>query len=149
MQITRFSDYALRVLIHLAFANGERRTAKDIAAAQGVSFNHLSKAAQWLASEGYVDAARGRTGGVVLALKPSEISLGALLRRSEGDTALVECFRADGGACPLTSSCGLSPLLAGAQEAFFAFLDDKTLEDVLLGDGALGALVKSLDDGAA
>ena len=148
MQLTKFSDYALRLLIHLASADGQRLTARGIAESQGLSFNHLSKIGQWLAAEGYVTATRGRTGGIVLAKRPSEISLGPLLRRSEADSPLVECMSADGGGCVLTPSCGLTSLLAGAQEAFFAYLDQYTLADVIAGGPGMAALIASLTPNA-
>ena len=144
MQITKFSDYALRILIHLSAADGRRETAGDIARHQGVSFNHLAKVSQWLAAEGYVEGTRGRGGGIVLARPAEEISIGALLRKSEAGSALVECMRADGGACPLTPACGLTGLLAGAQEAFFAYLDDKTLADVIDSGPAVLALIRGM-----
>ena len=144
MQITKFSDYALRILIHLSANHGQRETAKEIAGRQGVSFNHLAKVSQWLAAEGYVEGTRGRGGGMVLARPAGEISIGALLRKSESGSALVECMRADGGACPLTPACGLTGILAGAQEAFFAHLDDKTLADVIDSGPAVLNLIRSM-----
>ena len=131
MQITKFSDLALRLLIHLAVAGDERISARAIADRHGLSFNHLAKVAQWLTSEGYLDATRGRGGGLTLAKRPEEISIGVLLRKSEQGSALVECLRDDGGACLLTPCCGLLPLLLDAQEAFFAQLDDKTIADTV------------------
>ena len=145
MQITKFSDYALRVLIHLAVSDAERLSTREIADQQNVSFTHLAKVAQWLASEGYVSASRGRGGGMVLARDPAEISIGQLLRRSEAGSALVECLREDGGCCALTPACGLLPILSGAQEAFFAYLDPKTLNDVLGAQPGMGRLVASLE----
>ena len=144
MQITKFSDYALRVLIHLAVSDAERLSTREIADQQNVSFTHLAKVAQWLASEGYVSASRGRGGGMVLARDPAEISVGQLLRRSEAGSALVECLREDGGCCALTPACGLLPILSGAQEAFFAYLDPKTLNDVLGAQPGMRRLVASL-----
>ena len=148
MQITKFSDYALRVLIHLAVAGDKRLSTREIAEQQGVSFTHLAKVSQWLASEGYVKAARGRGGGMTLARGAGEISIGTLLRKSEAGTALVECMREDGGCCVLTPACGLLPILSSAQEAFFAHLDEKSLEDVLDGQPAMRGLVASLDPAA-
>ena len=144
MQITKFSDYALRVLIHLAVAGDARLSTREIADQQGISFTHLAKVSQWLAAEGYVTASRGRGGGMVLARDPEDVSIGALLRRSEAGSALVECLREDGGCCALTPACGLLPVLSGAQEAFFAYLDPKTLSDVLDGHPAMRRLVASL-----
>lgn len=149
MQITKFSDFALRILIHLAVADGQRLSTRDIARQQGLSFNHLAKITRWLADEGYVRAVRGRGGGIVLARPPGEISIGALLRRSESGTALVECLRSDGGACALSPACGLTGVLAGAQEAFFAHLDARTLADVIGADRRIIRLVQSLSGAGA
>ncbi|MEX2518236.1 MAG: Rrf2 family transcriptional regulator [Paracoccaceae bacterium] len=145
MQIAKFSDYALRLLLHLALAGGERRSARAIAERQGISVSHLAKVAQWLASEGYVEASRGRGGGMVLAKLPAEISIGALLRKSEEGAALVECMRADGGGCALSPCCGLSPILAGAQEAFFGHLDGLTLQDAIERRSGISALIQGLE----
>ena len=144
MQITKFSDFAMRILIHLAVEPEGRVSAREIAEQQGLSFNHLAKIAQWLAAEGYVTASRGRGGGMSLAMAASEISVGKLLRKSEAGSALVECMRCDGGSCVLTPACGLRPLLGEAQEAFFRVLDGKTLQDVLSRDGRMTPLVRSL-----
>ena len=145
MQITKFSDFALRILIHLAVAGDTKLSSKDIADRQGVSFNHLAKIAQWLAAEGYVDATRGRGGGMTLSKKPAEISVGGLLRKSEAGSALVECMRDDGGCCAFAPACGLLPMLAGAQEAFYQHLDTCTLADVIAKRSGMAALVQSLD----
>ena len=146
MQITKFSDYALRILIHLAVSDRERLSARGIAEMQGISVTHLAKIAQWLASEGYVNAARGRGGGMMLARDPSGISIGDLLRKSESGSPLVECLREDGGCCALTPACGLLPVLAGAQEAFFAHLDRVTLAEVLTKKAGMRRLVESLHE---
>lgn len=144
MQITKFSDLALRTLIQLAVTREDRHSAKEIAARHGVSFNHVAKVAQWLSSEGYIQATRGRAGGIVLAKKAEEISIGRLLRKTEAGTALVECLREDGGACFLSPACGLLPYLQDAKEAFFQTLDDVTLADVIGRNKRMAKLVRSL-----
>ena len=149
MQITKFSEFALRILIHLAVSGEQRRTAGEIAAVQGLSSNHLAKISQWLAAEGYIETTRGRGGGMTLARPASQISIGGLLRRSEQDLPLVECQRADGGHCVLSAACGLLPFLTGAKEAFFSHLDDCSLEDVVSGHKRMIALVQSLNNSAA
>lgn len=149
MQITKFSDYALRILLHLAVAGDRQLSARDIAEAQDISFNHLAKIAQWLAAEGYVKSVRGRGGGMRLAMPAEDISIGALLRKSEAGSPLVECMREDGGTCCLTPACGLLPILAEAQEAFFATLDNKSLSDVLSRRGGMLHLLQSLHSPAA
>jgi Rrf2 family transcriptional regulator, nitric oxide-sensitive transcriptional repressor len=144
MQISKFSDYALRILVHLAIVNDQRLSTREIANAQELSFNHLAKISQWLNAEGYVDALRGRGGGMVLAKKPSEISIGKLLRKLEAGSPLVECLKEGGSCCAFTGACGLVPMLIGAQEAFFAYLDPYTLEDAVHGKYGMAELVRSL-----
>lgn len=132
MQINTFSDYTLRILIYLALAGDRLATSREIADTYDLSFNHIAKAAQLLARENYVLSIRGRGGGIKLAMKPSEISIGKVLRLTEAGSYLVECMRPDGPVqCILAPHCGLSPLLNEANEAFFSLLDNKTLADAL------------------
>ncbi|OBY24422.1 RrF2 family transcriptional regulator [Leisingera sp. JC1] len=145
MQITKFSDYALRILIHLATHEDGLMTTREIAGMQQLPFNHLAKISQWLTHEGYVESVRGRNGGMRLAVSPEAISIGGLLRKSEHGTPLVECMKEDGGCCVMTPACGLLPILNEAQEAFFAALDSKTLQDVLVGNRGMRNLIRALE----
>lgn len=129
MQITTFSDYTLRILIYLATKDGQTATTQEISEAYGISFHHVAKAAQWLTREGHLSAARGRGGGIRLARKPEEISIGAVLRASEAGTGLVECMRPGPTKCIIAPVCGLAPILDDAKEAFFAALDEHTLAE--------------------
>lgn len=140
MNITTFSDYALRVLVYLA-ATDEKPSADKIANAYGISFHHVAKAAQWLAREGYVISERGRNGGIRLARAPKDINIGEILEATELKTALVECMRADGGTCCITPSCGLALALAEAKAAFYGALRKFTLADVTTQKTALAALL--------
>jgi len=133
MQMNAFSDYTLRILIYLALEEGRLVTSREIAKAYNLSFDHIAKAAQFLARKGYVRAVRGRSGGVALAMKPEEISIGEVLRATEAGSGLVECMRPGPVKCVIAQACGLAPLLAGANEAFFQSLDKKTLADALPG----------------
>ena len=145
MQITKFSDYALRILIHLATTEEGLMSTRDIAAMQNLPFNHLAKISRWLTHENYVESVRGRHGGMRLALSPNAISIGALLRKSEQGVPLVECMKKGGECCVMTPACGLLPILDEAQEAFFAVLDTKTLQDVLDGKRGMKNLIRALE----
>ncbi|MGR3623554.1 RrF2 family transcriptional regulator [Pseudophaeobacter sp.] len=145
MQISKFSDYALRILIHLATHEDGLMSTREIAQMQKLPFNHLAKISQWLTHEGYVESLRGRNGGMRLALPPEAISIGGLLRKSERGTPLVECMKEDGGCCVMTPACGLLPILNEAQEMFFTTLDSKTLQDVLNGNGGMRNLLRALE----
>ena len=141
MRLTTQTDYALRMLMHLA-VNGDRfSTISEIADRYGISKNHLMKVAQTLSGWNVVDAVRGRAGGLRLARKPAEISLGSIARPLESGSALVECFAGDGGECLVTPACRLKGALAEAQEAFFTVLDGYTIEDLVRRNPALRDLL--------
>ncbi len=131
MQINAFSDYALRILIYLALTKERLVTSREIAEAYDLSFDHIAKAAQFLAREEYVHSLRGRGGGMQLARAPKEISIGEIFRLTEAGTGLVECMRPGPVQCVIAPACGLAPILADACEAFYQSLDRKTLADVV------------------
>jgi len=131
MQINAFSDYTLRILMYLALSGERMVTSKEIAETYGLSFDHIAKAAQMLSREGYVEAVRGRGGGMRLAKKPTEISIGSVLRLTEAGSGLVECMRSGESDCLLAPVCGLAPILSTANEAFFQTLDARMLSDAL------------------
>lgn len=140
-----FSDYALRVMVHLAGSPDQFLSTRQIADIHNAKYNHLSKVTGWLVVEGYAEASRGRGGGLRLARDPKEINMGKLMRQLEADKPLVECFSADGGNCRLTSACGLSIALYQAQEAFFAVLDQMDLAGVLAMSPGMADLLAALN----
>lgn len=142
MRLTVHSDYALRLLMCLGVAEGERVTIADVAERYAISKNHLMKVAHALTRGGLVEGVRGRSGGLRLARAAEDIRVGAVLRAVEGDFALVECFQADGGACRITSACRLAGVLAEARDAFLAVLDRYSLADLVAENEALKALLQ-------
>ncbi|MAW81466.1 MAG: BadM/Rrf2 family transcriptional regulator [Parvularcula sp.] len=131
MRLTVQTDYALRMLMHLAVNADRLSTISEIAGRYDISKNHLMKVAQTLSSWNIIDSVRGRAGGLRLARKPGDISLGSIARPLEAGSALVECFPGGAGACRITSACKLKGVLAEAQEAFFTVLDTYSLEDLV------------------
>lgn len=129
MQLDKFTDYGLRILMTLAVLEPEKVSVASIAQRFQVSEHHLSKVATKLAKGGYIQSERGRAGGLRLAKPADEISIGAVLRWLKQDEPIVECFAA-GNNCLITPACGLRTPLQEAQEAFFAALDSYSLQDV-------------------
>ncbi|MDQ8154081.1 MAG: Rrf2 family transcriptional regulator [Gemmatimonadota bacterium] len=129
MHLTRFTDNALRCLTYLALHPGETETVGEIARRMALSEDHLVKVVQRLAHLGYVGTMRGRGGGVRLLMDPAKIHIGAVVRQTEENFRLVECFDAKQNNCPIAPSCGLAPALEKALEAFLEVLDRYTLED--------------------
>lgn len=130
MRLTKFSDYALRVLIYLG-VHGELTTIAQVAAAYGVSENHLTKVVHFLSQHGYVETVRGKGGGLRLAKAPAAIRVGAVVRATEAHLSLVECFDPERSTCKISSACGLKSVFARAANAFYAELDQHTLADLL------------------
>lgn len=131
MQLTKFSDFALRVLMYVHAADGRRVTIEEMAASYQISRAHLMKVVNTLTRTGYLLAVRGRSGGLLLARPAAEIRLGAVIRDTEPDFALVECL-ATGGQCVIKSCCRLPRALNKALSAFLDTLDEYTLESVAL-----------------
>jgi len=130
MRLTNYSDYSLRVLMYLATQSEQKLVnIKEVAEVYNISKNHLMKIIYNLGKMGYIETVRGRSGGFRLAKKPSEINIGELIRKTEEDFYLVECFEHK-ETCVITPVCSLKHLLNSALEQFFQTLDRYTLEDV-------------------
>jgi len=131
MRLTQFSDYSLRTLLYLGVHSERLVSVAEVARAYRISYNHLVKVAQLLGSLGVVESVRGRGGGLRLAMEPSEIRVGWLVRQTEPDFHLVECFDRTNDTCPITPACMLKHVLHDAQQNFMATLDRYTLADFL------------------
>ncbi|MBL0897780.1 MAG: Rrf2 family transcriptional regulator [Reyranella sp.] len=132
MRLTRYTDYAMRVLLYLGAQPDRICSIGEIAKAYGVSQNHLMKVAHDLGKAGYVEGVRGRSGGIRLARPADRINVGAVVRRTEEGFELVECE-----SCIIAPACGLVGVLDEALAAFMAVLDRYTLADLLKKRGKL------------
>ncbi len=131
MRMTTFSDYSLRVLIYLGVHDDEIATVAQIAQAYGISSNHLMKVVHHLAQGGYIETARGKGGGMRLGLAPENINIGELVRGTEDNRKLVECFDRDRSDCRIEAACVLRGVLGKALDAFYCSLDAYTLADLI------------------
>jgi Rrf2 family nitric oxide-sensitive transcriptional repressor len=132
MRLTTFSDYSLRVLMYLG-VHGERlATIGEIARAYGVSENHMMKVVHHLAQHGYIETIRGKGGGMRLARPPEKINVGEVIRGTEENLALVECFDKASSDCRIEPACVLKGVLRRAVDAFFVALEPYTLADLLV-----------------
>ncbi len=131
MRLNVQSDYALRLLMQLAVQDDALVTIAEVAERFGVSKNHLMKIASLLVRAGYIEAARGRSGGLRLAKPAGKVRVGEVIRCTEADFAIVECFQEGKSQCLITPCCKLQRVLGEAVEAFLAVLDRYTLEDLV------------------
>jgi len=136
MRLSSFSDYSLRVLMYLGVHAGRLATIAEIAASYGISENHLMKVVHQLGRLSYIETVRGKGGGMRLAKPPADIRLGEVIRQTEIDCALVECFGA-ASTCQIQAACRLPWILDEALAAMFTVLDSYTLADLLHSPGPL------------
>ncbi|MDP1668622.1 RrF2 family transcriptional regulator [Phaeovulum sp.] len=133
MRLTKFSDYALRALLHAASRPDELVTIEQTSDQFGISRAHMKKVVRLLTREGFLRGVRGRTGGYTLARAPEEINLGQVLRATEPDFGMVECFL-PGNRCCITRRCGLPSVIDEALAAFIAAFDRHTLAQYVLAE---------------
>jgi Rrf2 family transcriptional regulator, nitric oxide-sensitive transcriptional repressor len=131
MRVATYSDFALRLLMYAAIRHPNFVTINEVAAAYGISKNHLMKVTHELAQAGYLETVRGRGGGLRLAHPAKRINIGAVMRLTEKNSALVECFDPATNTCVITPACKLRHVLNDALQAFFKSLDRVTLADLV------------------
>ncbi len=139
MQLTRQTDYAIRVMMFLGIQQDSRLvTISDIAYHFDISRNHLMKIVHKLGQKEYIQTVRGKYGGMRLGREAITVRLGDLVRDFETTLDVVDCKKLT---CPVTGSCDLKPIMQRAQEAFLAVIDEYTLKDLLNNPADLRSLL--------
>ena len=136
MRLTLWTDYALRTLIFVGAKGGRLSTIGEIAESFDISKAHLMKVVNRLGQQGYIDTVRGKGGGISLARPPAEIRVGAVVRETEEDLAVMGCL-AETGFCRIEGCCVLRRALHEATLSFLQTLDGYTLADLLAPDARL------------
>ncbi|MGS1093467.1 iron-responsive transcriptional regulator RirA [Aquamicrobium terrae] len=131
MRLTRQTNYAIRILMYCATNEGQLSRIPEIASAYTVSELFLFKILQPLVENGLVETVRGRNGGVRLGKPADEISLFDVVRVTEDNFSMAECFDSDTADCPLIDNCGLNAALREALGAFFTVLQRHTIADLI------------------
>ncbi|KFI09089.1 Rrf2 family transcriptional regulator [Massilia sp. BSC265] len=132
MRLTEFTDHALRLLMYLGARYGRMATIDEVARQYGMSRNHLAKVVNELAEVGVIMTVRGRSGGIWLAQDPRDIRLGEVVRRTEPNFHMAQCFGGgDAAGCPFGTACLLRWSLAQATEAYLAELNRLSLAELL------------------
>lgn len=137
MRLTLYSDYSLRLLMYAAIKDPGLVTIQEVADTYRISRNHLMKVAFQLGRDGFLETVRGRGGGLRLARKPDRIGLGEIIRSTEEDMNMVECFAAGNTSCAILKACRLRGALSRALSAYLAVLDEYTLADLTARNPAL------------
>lgn len=135
MRLTAFTDYTLRTLMYLAIHRDKLATVHDIAELHHISQNHLTKVVHQLGLTGVIETVRGRNGGFRLNKEPADINIGEVVRSSESDFFMAECFDQDHDTCIYSPACMLKGVLSDATSAYLAVLDKVTLEQLVQKSG--------------
>lgn len=131
MKISTKGRYALRVMIDLALNGNERYiTAKEISERQEISNKYLEQIIAMLNKAGYLETARGNTGGYKLERKPSEYVIGDILKATEGDLTPIDCLTEE-GKCKRQEICKTYSFWKGLDDAINEYVNSKTLEDLI------------------
>ncbi|NVD71871.1 Rrf2 family transcriptional regulator [Duganella sp. BJB1802] len=130
MRLTAFTDYTLRTLIYLAGQRDRLVTIAEIAERHGMSKHHLTKVVYELGLTGVIRTVRGRHGGVELARPAEEIRIGEVVRASEPDFHVADCFDARRATCVYAGRCCVQGMLGQAVGAYLTALDAVTLADL-------------------
>ncbi|MBA4176214.1 MAG: Rrf2 family transcriptional regulator [Leptothrix sp. (in: Bacteria)] len=132
MQLTKWTDYSLRVLMHCAVHEGRTAAVSiaEIEQAHRISRSHLNKVVMALAAQGFLETRRGRGGGLRLLRPAADTTVGEVVRRTETDLNLLECFDAASNACRLAGGCRLEALVHEARARFLGVLDGVSLADL-------------------
>jgi Rrf2 family transcriptional regulator, nitric oxide-sensitive transcriptional repressor len=142
MHLTQYTDYSLRVLMYTAVKQEkELSQIREISEAYLISKNHLMKVVYQLGKLGYIETVRGRNGGIRLLKSPEEINIGKVVRETEDNFHIVECFDSERNQCPITSVCKLQFALGDALQAYLKVLDQYTLADITKNKEELAALL--------
>jgi Rrf2 family nitric oxide-sensitive transcriptional repressor len=142
MRLTDYTDYSLRTLMYLGLNRDRLATIQDIADTYSISKSHLMKVVHQLGLAGFVETIRGRSGGLRLGMEPEDINIGAVVRRTEPDFMMVECFDRKISECILSPACELQGTLRKATAAYLSVLDEVTLADLLRNSNSLRKLAR-------
>ena len=142
MQLTQYTDYSLRVLIYLSQKpQGDLATITEISDFYGISRNHLVKVVHNLATTGFINTLRGKYGGMQLARPAAEIGIGEVVRKTEPNMDIAECFNLTNHSCVISNMCFLKKILDEARTKFLQTLDGYTIADTLIPQNDLAGII--------
>lgn len=147
MRLTSYTNYALRTLQLAALRAPALVRVDDVVKVHGLARPHIVKIVHELGKAGLIETQRGRGGGFRLARAPEDITVGEVVRLTEGPLDLVECFNRETNTCPLIGICKLSTTFAQATRAFLDVLDGVTVADIASNRDALLGRIAPLQEG--
>jgi len=142
MRLTQYSNYALRTLMFANLHSDRLCQCQEVADAFNISKAHLVKCVHQLGQWGFIQSVRGRNGGFRLARPAEDITVGAVIRKTEDTLELVECFNSETNTSPLITQCKLNLVLMRAMKRFMEEMDQVTIADITSNQRQLLNLLK-------
>lgn len=130
MKITRASDYAIRLLAHLAAGEVET-TASILADELGIPFNHIAKLVQTLSRRGFLLTRKGKGGGLRLAVDPKKINLAEVIEAVEGPLTVSDCIF-NRQSCKFSGKCKARKCLSQVRNKMREMLAETYIADLAL-----------------
>ena len=132
MLVSTRGRYALRVLTDIAEHDAaDSIPLKDIADRQEISEKYLEAIVRILVRDGILVGVRGKGGGYRLSRPPESISVGDVLRLTEGSLSPVSCLEEGAPACRRAQSCRTLPMWEGLTRLITDYLDGYTIADLM------------------
>lgn len=129
MQLNKFTDIGLRVLMYLSQPRVDQQvTIDEIATTFDLPRNHLIKVITRLNKLGWIRATRGRNGGLELNQASLQLRIGDILRELENTTELINCEKP---LCQFHGHCLLKGALQTGLESFYAHMNQHRLIDIV------------------
>ena len=139
MKITTKGRYALRLLLDLAeHQNDGFVSLKDISDRQEISKKYLEQIVPMLSKVGILRTIRGNRGGYMLSVKPDELTVGDILRATEGSLAPVACLEYEPNVCDRSETCATLSVWSGLYKVVTEYLDGITLQDIIDNERSAG-----------
>lgn len=139
MQLTRYTDYAFRVLIYLGSTREEKSNIQLIADTYDLSKAHLMKVVNQMANHDWIETIRGKNGGIRLQIDPNELSVREIIEKMENTLAPVNCANPK---CLISPSCRLKTILFEAQEKWLSSLEQYKLSDLILSPDSFSQVIR-------
>ena len=129
MQLTRHTDYGIRILIYLALLPKEDKASIDkISTLYGISRNNVNKIVHQLGMAKIIETRRGKGGGFFLEQSPENINIGDLVMLLENTLDVIDCEKQE---CRILPACSFKGIINEASLAFIEVLKKYTLDDLI------------------
>lgn len=141
MKVSTKGRYSLRLMLDIALQPKDKPVIlKDVSNRQNISLKYLEQIMPSLTGAGMVRSIRGPKGGYFLNRNPDEITVGMILRITEGSLAPVPCVDSDigSGFCPKTKDCITVHVWQKMYDAICDVVDNITLQDLVDQDHSAG-----------